>query len=285
MENFWILFIFIHSFLKGTRDGMQKAALKKNSSAQVLFYYSLIGFIMILPFSKNAFSLEPVYIFYTFIKSAVVCVAWIFGYMAIKNLSVSLYGVIDMSRMLFTTLLGMMLLGENLTLGKVIGIVLVITGLYLANKSPDENNGKAKFTAVLAALINCLLISVSSTMDKVLMKNIEAGQLQFWFMFFVTLFYGAIIISKKENFSPKAMKGNWWIPLMSLSLVFGDRLLFKANASPFSEVSSMAIIKQSAVFFSILTGWIFYKEKRIIYKLGCSLIILAGIVISILVKI
>ena len=85
--------------------------------------------------------------------------------MAIKDLSVSLYGVIDMSRMLFTTLLGMMILGENLTFGKVIGIVLVITGLYLANKSPDENNGKAKITAILAALINCLLISVSSTMD------------------------------------------------------------------------------------------------------------------------
>ena len=73
MENLWIIFIFIYSFLKGSREGMKKAALKKSSSSEILFFYTLIGFILTIPFSKEAFSLAPIYIFYVFLKSAVVC--------------------------------------------------------------------------------------------------------------------------------------------------------------------------------------------------------------------
>ena len=68
---------------------------------------------------------------------------------------------------------------------------------------------------------------------------------------------------------------------MSLSLVFGDRLLFLANASPESQVTVMTVIKQSSVIVTILTGWIFFKEKNILFKLMCALIILCGIFISI----
>ena len=56
MENLWIFFVIIYSLLKGSRDGMKKAALKKSSSTEILFFYTLIGLVLILPFSKDAFS-------------------------------------------------------------------------------------------------------------------------------------------------------------------------------------------------------------------------------------
>ena len=68
---------------------------------------------------------------------------------------------------------------------------------------------------------------------------------------------------------------------MSISLVFGDRLLFIANSAPQSEVTVMTVIKQSSVLVSVLTGWIFFKEKHIAFKLLCAMIILCGIFISI----
>ena len=69
---------------------------------------------------------------------------------------------------------------------------------------------------------------------------------------------------------------------MSLSLVFGDRLLFTANAMPESQVTIMTVIKQSSVIITVLTGWIFFKEKNILFKIMCCGIILCGIFISIL---
>lgn len=277
----WIILVFIYSLLKGSRDGMKKAALKKSSSDEILFFYSLIGFILIIPFSSNALSTPPIYIFYSFVKAAVVCSAWIFAYIALKDMTVSLFGIMDMSRMIFSTFLGVVVLGESLSIAKAVGVILVIAGLLCVNTRSDAETGKVKFGVVIFAVLSCIFNSISGTMDKVLMKSMEADQLQFWFMLFLLVLYAAIIAVKKERISIKSIKRNYWIPLMSLSLVFGDRLLFLANASPESQVTVMTVIKQSSVLVTILTGWIFFKEKHILFKLMCALIILCGIFISI----
>jgi drug/metabolite transporter (DMT)-like permease len=285
MGNLWILFIVIYALLKGSREGMKKAALKKSSSNEILFFYTFIGFLFTLPNIKAALSLEPVFIFYAFIKSAVCCTAWIFSLVAIKNMSVSLYGIVDLSRMVFSTLLGVFALGESFTLPKAIGVTLVILGLYLVNIKKDKSGSKELSLPIMtAALLNCFFNAISGTMDKVLMKHIESGQLQFWFMFFMSVIYGVILIIKKEKISFKSIYGNYWIPLMSFSLVFGDKLLFEANANPASEVTLMTLIKQSSVVVTVLTGWLVFKEKNILYKLMCAGIVILGIIIPLILK-
>ena len=123
-------------------------------------------------------------------------------------------------------------------------------------------------------------------MDKALMKDgqMTSGQLQFWFMFFMTIIYAITLITHRKEISIKSLSKNYWIPLMSLSLVIGDRLLFEANASPFSEVTVMTVIKQSSVIVTVFLGWWIYKEKNILFKLLCCLIVLSGIFVSVLWK-
>lgn len=281
MEYLWIIYIFIYSILKGSRDVMKKAALKKGSPDEILFFYSLISFVLILPFSANALSTPPLYIFYSFIKAAIVSTSWILAFVALKKMTVSLYGIMDMSRMLFSTFLGVVALGETMTVPKAVGVVLVIIGLFLVNLRRPGSADKVSASVIAAALLNCILNSVSGTMDKALMKNMEADQLQFWFMLFSLVLYSLVIIVKKEKISVKSLKGNFWIPLMSISLAFGDRLLFIANAMPQSQVTVMTVIKQSAVIVTILCGRLFFKDKDILYKLICAGIILAGIFVSV----
>ena len=282
MNSLWVLFIFIYSFLKGSRDAMKKAALKKSSSDEILFFYSLLGFILILPFSGNAFSTPGIYIFYSFLKALIVASSWMLAFVALRSMTVSLYGIMDMSRMVFSTLLGVFVLGEEMTLAKALGVIIVTTGLLLANSKSDSPKGRVSITVLLAALLNCILNSISGTMDKVLMKSMTSDQLQFWFMLFLLVLYSLILIVRKEKVSISTLKGNYWIPLMSLSLVFGDRLLFIANASPESQVTVMTVIKQSSVFVTVLTGWLFFKEKNILFKTLCAIIILSGIMISVI---
>lgn len=284
MDKLWIVFILIYSLLKGSREGMKKAALKKSSSGEILFFYSLIGLILIIPFSQTAFQTPPLYIFFAFIKASVVCVAWIFAFTALKKMSVSLYGIMDLSRMVFSTMLGVFILGESFTIPKAIGVALVILGLFLVNLKKNSDSRGVTIPILIAALLNCFFNAVSGTMDKVLMQFMSSSQLQLWFMFFSTLIYGAILLIRREKISVKCLKSNYWIPLMSLSLIVGDRLLFEANASPESEVTLMTIIKQSSVIVTVLTGYFVFKEKHILYKLMCTLIVLAGIFISVFAK-
>lgn len=282
MDNLWIVFIFIYAFLKGSREGMKKIALKKSSSNEILFFYTLIGLIFTLPFSATAFSLSPKLIFFIFIKAVVVCTAWICALTALKKMSVSLYGIMDLSRMIFSTFLGIFILGETLTLNKTIGVILVIIGLLLVNLKKNTETKGLTYITLIIALLNCFFNAVSGTMDKVLMKYMESSQLQFWFMLFMTIIYGIILLIRKEKVSISCLKTNYWIPIMSLSLIIGDRLLFEANASPLSEVTLMTVIKQSSVLITVLTGWIVFKEKNILYKLFCTAIVLTGIFIAIL---
>lgn len=107
-----------------------------------------------------------------------------------------------------------------------------------------------------------------------------SSELQFWFMLFMTVIYGGIILIRREKISVKSIKTNYWIPLMSLSLVAGDKMLFEANASPSSEVTLMTVIKQSSVVVTVLIGWLVFKEKHIIYKLMCTAIVLSGIFVA-----
>ncbi len=281
--SIWILYVFIYGLLKGSREGMKKAALKKSSSTEILFFYTLIGLLFAIPFSGTAFSLSPALIFYIFIKAAVVCTAWLFAYAALKNMSVSLYGIMDLSRMVFSTLLGVFVLGESLTVPKIAGMLLVVLGLFLANLKKDNTTAKGvTFVVLLSALLNCFFNAISGTMDKVLMQYMDSSQLQFWFMFFMTIIYGVILILRKEKVHISTLKTNFWIPLMSLSLMVGDRMLFEANANPESEVTIMTIIKQSSVLVTVLTGWLVFHEKHILYKFMCTGIVLAGIFIAIL---
>ncbi len=280
MEHFWIIFVIIYSLAKGMREGMKKAALRKSSSEEILFFYTLFGLILVLPFSAHALSTAPIYIFYSFLKAAVCCAAWACAIYSIKNMSVSLYGIMDLSRMVFSTLLGVFVLGESFTAPKAVGTALVILGLLLANLKKSAAARGITLVTLLAVLVNCFLNAVSGTMDKVLMKDMDASQLQFWFMLFMTLIYGAVLLIKRQKISLRAAVSNYWIPLMSLSLVVGDRLLFEANASPHSEVTLMTVIKQSLVVVTVLTGWLVFKEKNIIYKLICACIVLAGIFVT-----
>lgn len=282
MQYLWILYIVIYSLLKGSRDGMKKAALKKSSSNEILFFYTLIGFILTLPFSQGAFSVAPAFIFWSFVKACAVSAAWLFALWALKAMTVSLYGIMDLSRVVFSTLLGVFVLGEQMTTAKYIGLALVIVGLLLVNLKKSTSAKGVTAVTLTAALLNCFFNAVSGTMDKILMQYMTSAQLQFWFMLFSALIYGCILLVRKEKISVKSIKTNYWIPIMSLSLVFGDRLLFEANADPNSQVTLMTIIKQSSVVVTVLSGWLIFKEKHILYKLFCTAIVLSGIFIALL---
>ena len=282
MENLWVIFVVIYGVLKSSRDCMKKASLKRSSLYEVLFFYTLIGLLMALPSLSDALMLSPKLIFFVFVKSVVVCTAWFFSCLALGKMSVSLYGIMDLARVVFSMFLGVFALGETLTTAKVVGALLVIAGLLMVNLKKKSAVEKTSVAVIIYSLLCCFFNSVSGTMDKALMGHMSSGQLQFWFMFFMTVIYAVTLIIHRKEINIKTLKKNYWIPLMSLSLVFGDRLLFEANASPLSEVTVMTVIKQSSVIVTVLLGWWIYKEKDIPYKLFCCLIVLSGIFTAVL---
>ena len=119
-------------------------------------------------------------------------------------------------------------------------------------------------------------------MDKVLTKHVNSTQLQFWYMLFLVLYYIIYIIVTREKIQFKSALKNYWIWILAIMFVIGDKALFIANRMPESRVTVMTLVKQSCCIVTILAGKFIFKEKNIAYKLVCAGIIITGIVIAVL---
>lgn len=280
----WVIFVLLYGIIKGTRAPIKKAILADVNVLSALFGYTFIGFLVSALTVEGVFSFTPSIFVWVIVKSLAVFFAWILSFKSIKKVPVSIYGVFDMSRVVFSILFGILFLHESLTVKTLASLLLIILGLYFVNKNKAENKEEYNYKYIVYILLSCFFNSVSGTLDKYIMSTgeITSSALQFWFMLLLSVFYLLYILIKREKFEVKKSFTNPWLYVISLLLVIGDRLLFIANSDPSSQVVTMTIIKQVDVVVTILLGKLIYKEKNIIRKLACAFIIIVGIVLSVM---
>lgn len=291
----WMLLVLLYGILKGTREIAKKKAMEINTVMEVLVIYTLLSFILVIPQAPQAGGLEPKFYGFIAIKSFSIFLAWICSFRSLKKLPVSLFGVLDLSRILFATLFGITILGESLKGLQIAGLFFVCSGLLLLKFKPvflqrlfkieqapvTEEKEKSNTTFyVILALISCFLNAISGLLDKILMKDISSSQLQFWYMLFLVIFYGVYILVTKEKISLSVFK-NPWVWALAIMFVIGDKALFIANGMEESRITIMTLIKQAGCLVTILGGRFVFKEKNIAYKLFCASVIILGIVLGV----
>ncbi len=290
----WIYLVLLYGILKGTREVVKKKSMEKSTMMEVLLMYTILSFLIVVPTAPKAIGVQPLIMVWIALKALAVFTAWILGFMAIRKMPVSMYGILDLSRVLFSTILGLTVLSEEMGRFQIIGLSLVCIGLLMlklkfrkkgseaGELSNTDSVEKVAPLMVLFALGSCLLNAVSGTMDKILMRYVNSTQLQFWFMLFLVLFYALYCLVRKEKIRVKSCLKNYWIWILAILFVVGDKALFVANQNPDSKVTIMTLLKQSGCIVTIFAGKIVFKEKNIVHKLICAFVIIAGIVIAVL---
>jgi len=281
----WILLVLLYGILKGVREVIKKKSLQSNTVMEVLITYTALAFIMVIPDCKNAMGVKPLFLFWIAVKSFVIFLAWMSSFKAIDKMPISIYGVLDLSRVLFATLLGVSVLKEVLSIQQIIGLTLVCLGLFMLNRTKKLSSyktEKVETSYVVIAIASCMLNALSGLMDKILMKSVTSSQLQFWYMFFLVLFYLVYIFATKTKIRWIYTFKNYWIWILSFLFIIADRALFIANGMEGSRITVMTLLKQSGSLVTILAGKYIFKEKNITYKLICAGVIITGIVIGVL---
>lgn len=282
----WMALVLFYGLAKGFREVIKKKSLEKNTIIEVLFFYTLISFLMVTPDVENAWGITWEQCGFTALKSLIIFMAWLFSFKAIQQLPISYYGILDLSRVLFATLLGVLILGEVMSYYQIAGLAMVMLGLLLLNfrgnshRETDQERVEGKY--VVMAFASSILNAVSGFMDKILMREMNSSQLQFWYMLFLVLFYAIYILVTRTRIRFGKLIRNYWIYALSLLFVLADRALFIANGMESSRITVMTLIKQSGCIVTILAGRVLYKEKNIAYKSFCAAVIIAGIVIAVI---
>ena len=138
-----------------------------------------------------------------------------------------------MSRVLFAYFFGIVLLNEKLTVFQMIGMPLVLIGLFMLRivKGEKDGNEKIETKYVVLAIVSCMLNAVSGFFDKIIMRrDISSGQLQFFYMLVLVVLYGLYLVWDRKEINFSNLKTNYWIVVLALMFVVADRCLFIANA-------------------------------------------------------
>ena len=308
----WISCVLLYGALKGAREIFKKKAMVKSTVIEVLVLYTVLSLVIVIATTAAEIAVGDIgareYLFglragqYAAIavKSFVIFVAWICGFRALRRMPVSVYGILDMARVVFSAMLGILVLGERPSVWQCAGIALVCLGLFLlrfvkedaaqedAKEKKEEQQlppprHKTSFYVFLA-MVSCFLNAVSGNMDKVLMgeDNLSSGQLQLWYMVFLVVFYVLYVLARKIRLNVRGMLKNPWIWGLSILFVIADRALFIANGYAESRVIVMTVLKQACTIVTILGGWLVFREKKIVQKLLCAAVVITGIVLSVL---
>ena len=196
----WIILVLIYGILKGIRDIAKKKALTKSGVTEVLFVYTLLAFLFTVPtvgiFSGAPLSVPGKEMGLIAFKSFIIFIAFLCSFYAIEKMPVSLYGVIDLSRMLFAMILGVFVLKEVLKGTQIVALILVAGGLLMLKYKPKAvRNGtvreeKISTVIYILAFVSTFLNALSGMLDKILMRtgNVTSGQLQFWYMLFMVIY-------------------------------------------------------------------------------------------------
>ena len=276
----WIWLVLLYGLLKGGREIVKKKSLEKNSVLEVLILYTTLSFLFVVPTAKSAWGVDWQTMIFIAFKSFIIFAAWILSFKAIKKMPVSLYGIIDLSRVLFATALGIIFLGETMSVLQIVGLLLVCGGLIMSQRKKNLTDEKVSARIVIYTLLSCLFNAISGVMDKILTKSVTSTQLQFWYMLFMVIYYIIFMIVTREKINVIKTLKNYWVWILAIMFVIGDKALFIANRMPESRVTVMTLVKQSCCIVTILAGKFIFKEKNIGYKFICAAIIIAGIIIA-----
>ena len=122
----WIIFTLIYAVCNSFFKVSKKKATEISSIYEVLALFSTFSFVIVACTTKDAFNIEPQFLLIILLKSVVVIVAWILGMYVISKMTISLYSNIEISRVIFSIIMGCVLFNEKITVQIFIGIETVL---------------------------------------------------------------------------------------------------------------------------------------------------------------
>lgn len=295
----WLILAFCSAALLGFYDVFKKHALSSNAVLPVLFLntvFSSLIFSTFIILSLTTDCLDGT-VFqvtsggwethkYILLKSLIVLSSWLFGYMAMKHLPLTIVGPVNATRPVMTLIGAVMVFSEHLNTYQVIGVVLAIISFFLLSHSGrkegiDFRHNKWIYFLVLSALLG----AVSGLYDKYLMASTADGGIgidrmcvQSWYNIYQMMLMGLmlLLIWKPKRKKTTPFNWRWSIVGISVFLCTADFIYFYSLSLPGAMISIISMVRRSSVVVSFLFGAAIFHEKNLKGKAIDLLLVLLG---------
>ena len=327
----WIILSFVSALCLGCYDISKKIALRENRVIDVLTLSVCISALFLsVPWCLSRLCPEtmtatPFYVpsldlaahGLVVVKSMIVLSSWVFAYISLKHLPLSVVSPMQATRPMWTLVGALLLFGERLNSWQWLGVCLAIGSVFIfsfKNKSQIINHKSQIASRYYVALALAILIGACSGLyDKYLMRSYDHNAVQVYYTFYqavmmlVVWFIVRALQAKKEqastahptpytlhftpstfHFTPSTfhptshtfhpIQKTGVIVLISLFLIISDNVYMLALRDPDSLIAVVSTIRRGGAVIGFAYGLLFLKEPDPWKKLLCMLGILSGLI-------
>ena len=297
----WLLLAFTSAALLGFYDVFKKQSLKNNAVIPVLFLNTLFCSLIFLPLIllsqfTDVLNGSTFYITaadwsvqkYIILKSLIVLSSWLFGYIGIKHLPLTLVGPINATRPVMTLVGAMLVFGERLNLFQWIGVLLSIISFFLLSLSGKKEGIDFRHNKWIGCIVLAAILGATSGLyDKYLMAAPEADgvgidrmAVQSWYNIYQCLLMGIMLLilwlPKRKQGTP--FHWDWSMIGISVFLCAADFVYFYALSLPGAMISIVSMVRRGSVIVSFIFGAFLFREKNLSSKAFDLILVLLSMV-------
>ena len=301
----WIVLAFISAICLGFYDVSKKIALRDNKVVDVLMLSTCISsLILAIPLVLSRIHPEwmlgtPFYVprldltahLYTLLKSVIVLSSWVFAYISLKHLPISVVSPVQATRPMWTLVGAMLIFGERLNTWQWIGVVLAIGTIFVfsfgATKKVRHTTLFHEHKYYYICLALAILIGAASGLyDKYLMRRYDHNAVQVYYTFYQAIMMLIVWgIDRIHNRSVSeavcallAKRSVFPILMISLFLIVSDNVYMLALQDPDSMIAVVSTIRRGGTVIGFAYGLLYLKEHDPWRKIICMIGILAGLI-------
>ena len=220
---------------------------------------------------------------FIFIKSLIVLSSWVFAYMAMKHLPITIVTPVNATRPMWTLLGALVIFGEHLNGWQWSGVVVCLISFYAFSLVGRKEGVSFVSNRWIWCLIAATLLGASSGLyDKYLMRQFDHNAVQVYYTFYqalIMLILWNVMQRRKSKKQRKSVMWSWSIAFISIFLVASDFVYLLALTQPDSLISVLSAVRRSGVVVSFLYGVVALKDRNPLLKLLCLIGVLAGVVL------
>lgn len=294
----WTLLAFLSALCLGCYDVSKKIALRNNRVVDVLTLSVCVSAI-ILSMPLLLSRLHPEWMsdtpfmvpeldwqahLFILLKSVIVLSSWVFAYVSLKHLPISLVSPMQATRPMWTLIGALLLFGERLNSWQWAGVSLAIGTVFIFSLIPLIRRKRhpkrltpapTRYYVFLALAI--LIGACSGLYDKYLMRRYDHNAVQVYYNLYQAVMMIIVwLIVNRATF--RLAKGSLLpVILIAVFLVISDNVYMLALRDPDSMIAVVSTIRRGGAVIGLAYGLLFLKEPDPWHKLLCMLGISAGL--------
>lgn len=278
----WIIYAFGSAFFAGITAILAKVGIKNTNSnlATAIRTIVILIFSWLMVFIVGSFNtiteLTTKTITFLILSGLSTGLSWLCYFKALQLGNVNKVTPIDKSSTILTMILAIIFLHEEITILKIIAIILIGIGTYMMiEKKKDDkiaNDNKWLFFAICSAVF----ASLTSILGKIGIENVESNLgTAIRTIVVLVMAWLVVFITKKQNEIKSIDKKSWKFLILS-GLTTGLSWLCYYKALQEGQASIVVPIDKLSIVITIVFSYFYLKEK--LNKK--SIIGLAGIIIG-----